>query len=226
MSVRFITKDGRKIPIKIATGEIHDSPRMIKKAKRLEHHKAKQLKDFKRKQLINQHQKENVHESVAHIMRMFPEGIAKVEKIEKEMDSNREDNRFRIEVKGGMIVGDFKNLKKHGVDVGSFNATKEGNVSFEVDFPENLVTSSPKKEKKVEFGMKNLGLPHIKKGIMEISSGNVNETEQEMLRMQFDAKAEGKELTTKQKKRIAEIERMADPHEIGNAPSPFGDKFG
>lgn len=226
MAVRFITKDGRKIPIKIVSGEIRSSPRMIKKEKRQEHDRTVRLKEFKKQELFHEIEKENVHESVAHIMRVFPEALVNIKRVGSEMGSSRSDPTYDIEVRGGMLVGDFENLNRHGINVSSFHATKEGNIKFNVDIPKHLRQSSPKKINKVEFGMKNIGLPHIKKGIMEISSGNINETEQEKLRMLFDAGLpKGKSLTKKQRDRIAEIDRMADPHEIGLASSPFGSRI-
>lgn len=176
---------------------------------------------LRKERILKENEKQNVLESFAHILRVFPEGIGKVERVEREMDSRSDSIRYKIELVGGVFTGDFDRLRKQGIDVMDIHATKKGTIAFEVDIPKNLRQSSPKKEKKIEFAMKNIELPHIKKGIMEITSGNTNVEEQEMLMMQFESKRTGTPLTKKQKDRIAEIERMADPHEIGLAESPF-----
>lgn len=177
---------------------------------------------LRKERILSEIEKENVTESIADIVRIFPEGIVKIKSEGKGEFSIHGDNpRYEVELLGGIFTGDIENLKKQGIDITSVHGTKDGNIKFNVQIPKKFRISSPKKEKKIEFGMKNIGLPHIKKGMMEISSGNINETEQEMLRMQFEAKRTGIPLTKKQKERIAEIERMADPHEIGLTPSPF-----
>jgi len=231
MVVKFITKDGRKIPIKIVTGEIHSSPRMIKKEKQLQHHRAKSLKDFKKKQLIQENEKENVEESIAHIVRIFPEGIVSIKNEGKPEFSRDEANPvYRVEMDGGIFTGDIENLKKKGIDITSIHGTKDGNIEFTVEIPKNLRQTSPKKENKIEFAMKNLDQPHMKQGMREIASSNIDETEQELLKnyKTFDTKSgrlvTKKGLTDKQLKRMNEIERMANPHQIGNAPSPREDR--
>lgn len=208
--------------IKMMDIDLRPSSRMLKKERELEYNKSKELKNFKKNQLVADIEKENVAESIAYIVRIFPEGIVNI-KNEGKGDFSRhgDDPTYRVEMLGGILTGDIQNLKDNGIDISSIHGTKNGNIAFDVKIPKDFRVSSPKKENKVAFGMRNLGEKPIKQGLRNISSGNIDEDEQEMLQMMFESERTGIPLTDKQQRRIAEIERMADPHEIGNAPSPF-----
>lgn len=176
---------------------------------------------LRKERILRENEKQNVHESIAHIMRIFPEGVVKLENEGRDDFARNGDNpKYKVELLGGILTGDIENLKRQGIHISSLHGTKNGNISFTVEIPKKFRISSPKKENKVAFGMRNIGQKPIKQAYHEISSGNINETEQEKLGMLWG----GKKLTSRQKKRIDEIDRMADPHEIGLASSPFRER--
>jgi len=192
---------------------------------RLKQSEASRRAMWAKRNFIQKSQDENVHESISSITRMFPEG-SKVKSLGKEMSDHGGNypEKYEVQLKGGALVGnggDFDRLQKAGIDVGSIQA-RDGNIVFEAEIPKHLARSSPLKINKVAFGMRNLGLPHIKQGYHTISSGNSNETEQEKLKLISKYKKLGvdnKDMHYMPK--IAEIDRMANPHTVKLTPSPF-----